>query len=145
MRLLRHRSCCCFGTGVIGHELGDGRYALARKPDLIIFHTGGAPQFRAGEELSWMLEFHALYGPVRFRPLGRTDLQPTMYVRRDSVKFGLRSDTATLEVPAVLLASETNAELIFSSSRRLVLPVYEQPPVRYRALAVLRKRPRAPS
>lgn len=124
-----------FGTGHIGHELGDGRYTLARRPDLIIFHMGGPPQFRAGEELARMPEFHALYGPVRFRPLGRADLQPTMYVRRDSVKLGLRSNTTLLEVPAVLIASQADAELVFSSNGRLVLPVHDQQSVTFRVVA----------
>ena len=26
-----------YGSGFIGHELGDGRYVLGREPDLVIF------------------------------------------------------------------------------------------------------------
>jgi hypothetical protein len=125
-----------FGTGFIGHELGDGRYTLARRPDLIIFHMGGPPQFRAGEELAQMPEFHAPYGVVRFRPLARPDLQPMMYVLRESEKLGFRSDGTLLQIPAVLLACETEAELVFSSAGKLVLPMYAgQPALLYRVPA----------
>ena len=82
-----------------------------------------------------MPEFHASYGPVRFRPLDRTDLRPTMYVRRDSVNLGFRSDSASLAIPAILLASFTNAEMTFASNGALVLPVHARQSARYRVLA----------
>jgi hypothetical protein len=51
--LARHRPAD-FGTGYIGHELGNGAYVLSRKPDLVLFNvpTGGKkPNFRSGIEM----------------------------------------------------------------------------------------------
>jgi hypothetical protein len=125
-----------FGTGFIGHELGDGAYTLARRPDLIIFHMGDPPVFRAGEELAKMPEFHVLYGTVRLRLSDRPDLRPTLYVLKNSEKLGYRAETDSLRIPAVLLASAASAELTFSADGRLVLPLdAAQPTARYQILA----------
>lgn len=34
-----------FGTGFLGHELGDLDYLLERAPDIVVFHVGHAPNF----------------------------------------------------------------------------------------------------
>jgi hypothetical protein len=57
------------GTGMAGHERGDGRYVLERKPDWILF-TGApisslSPHFKTDHELMAMQEFHLQYRPVR--------------------------------------------------------------------------------
>jgi hypothetical protein len=51
--LPRHRPAD-FGNGEVGHELGDGRYVLERRPDLVIFGTPPGHDtagFRSGVEM----------------------------------------------------------------------------------------------
>ena len=36
-RYLAHHRPADFGSGVLGHELGDGAYVLSREPDLVLF------------------------------------------------------------------------------------------------------------
>lgn len=57
------------GSGMAGHERGDGRYVFERKPDWILF-TGApisslAPHFKTDHELVAIQEFHMQYQPVR--------------------------------------------------------------------------------
>jgi arabinofuranosyltransferase len=76
------------GTGMAGHEKGDGAYVLSRRPDYIMF-TGApisspTPRFRSDLELNALQEFHFQYRPVKapFRYTtrhGRT-LQAELYL-----------------------------------------------------------------
>lgn len=103
-----------FGQGRLGHELGDGEYVLARKPDLVVFHVGtrSAP-FRSGAELRERPEFQRRYMPVRFE--GGEPAEPFFVsVRRDSQKVGIRRSGSSIIVPAYMFNGndETVAHLI---------------------------------
>ncbi len=48
------------GRGLAGHEKGDGRYVLSRKPDFIQFRSslgGGRPGFLGDHQLAELPEF----------------------------------------------------------------------------------------
>jgi hypothetical protein len=112
------------GTGFIGHELGDGKYVLERKPDLIVFNVGSRPHFRSGEELDRMPEFHRSYVPVTFA-VGSLEPPPIVYVRKDSSKVGLgivRAD-GTITIPALLLTGPgVTTTIDDAGNTRTVLP-----------------------
>src|SRR5262249_42531018 len=58
-----------FGTGYMGHELGNGAYVLSRQPDLVIpcVATGGLHGcFRSGNELLALPAFRSGWVPLRF-------------------------------------------------------------------------------
>lgn len=113
-----------FGSGPIGHELGSGRYVLERAPDLIVFHIGDPnPLFRTGGELSAMPEFRLRYAAARMRLPQYT---ATVYVQRDSTKLGWREDADRIEIPAVILATASAAELVIAPNGRLALPINDR-------------------
>ena len=83
------------GRGMAGHERGDGRYVLERRPEWIMF-TGApfpshAPNFKTDHELVALQEFHFQYRPLRvpLRYVTRRGARPMqfdllLYRRADS-------------------------------------------------------------
>jgi arabinofuranosyltransferase len=106
------------GRGLIGHELGDGRYVLAQNPDIIVFSVGTEPAYRSGDDLVKTPEFHDRYVPVRVRTeSGR--YSAIIYVNKYSDKIGIVRSAAALRVPGYLVtASGVTAHL--DGSGRLV-------------------------
>jgi arabinofuranosyltransferase len=109
-----------FGTGFIGHELGDGRYVLSRNPDIIIFNTGSGPFYRSGEELDRTPEFHARYVPVTLRAPA-AEFPPVIYVNRDSatVGVGITKSQSSMAVPGFLFTG-TDVAARLDRAKRLV-------------------------
>lgn len=126
-----------FGTGYLGHELGNARYTLSRQPDVIVFGVGDPqPQFRVGHELSQSPEFHAAYAPIRLRihseapePVVST---ATLYVRKDSAALGLHRRPGRLSIPAILLATGHGGEVVALPDGGLALPIHLRQSARYR-------------
>lgn len=81
-----------FGRGEPGHELGDARYVLGRKPDVIVFHTGSEPLFFIGQALQRDPEFLAQYRPERFGIGSPRVHQGVYYVRKRSPRRPSRDD-----------------------------------------------------
>jgi hypothetical protein len=95
------------GTGMIGHELGDGAYVLRRQPDLIVFNVGSGPHYRSGEELDRMPEFHERYVPVRVT-VPRIEPGAIVYVNKESSKpgIGISRSGSQITVPGFLLTGQ---------------------------------------
>ena len=93
-----------FGQGLAGHELGDGRYVLARKPDLIVFHdmdTGSRPKWKSGREMIASKGFRSLYQPVVFEVEGERAFG--MWVRKkEDGKLGIERASGRVRVPGYL-------------------------------------------
>jgi arabinofuranosyltransferase len=127
------------GRGMIGHELGDGRYVFDRQPDLIVFNVGSPPFYRSGEELQRMPEFHQRYAPVALSlpPAGDPAL---VYVNKDSGEagIGIARGPSSVSIPgwiftspdaralpssdgvlALMLAPQQQARVSFQSAERL--------------------------
>jgi hypothetical protein len=97
------------GSGVIGHEHGDGSYVLSRRPDIIqpCGPWGGLEGcYRAVREMSASGELTRLHFPVTFaRPPSWTDpgVHTTVWLRRDSVAVGARTLNGYTYVPGYWL------------------------------------------
>jgi arabinofuranosyltransferase len=104
--LARHRPEG-FGTGFIGHELGDGAYALRRRPDLVIF-TGPTgrltPGSRGETEMFNAPEFAREYQMVHFRGTDPFEVVARVWVRR-SGKVGVETAPSKVTVPGYLLSA----------------------------------------
>lgn len=95
-----------FGRGVVGHELGDGKYVLSRKPDLVIFsgpHGSMKGFFISGVQMQAEHEFYEQYTPVRFEGRVPYKYQSLIWVRRYSRKIGIQQTDTSITVPAYLI------------------------------------------
>ncbi len=105
-RYLAHHPPSGMGTGFIGHELGDGRYVLARKPDLIAFWTpvgGEIARYRSGKEMMAEPDFYHLYQAVTFETDDASHTRTTLWLRRRDGRLGVQAHGDRIEVPGYLL------------------------------------------
>lgn len=110
-RYIAHHPPPDMGTGYIGHELGDGRYVLSRKPDLIAFWTplgGERPRYRSGQELVREPSFHRLYQAVTFETDDGSHTRTTLWLRRRDGRLGIQAHGDRIEVPGYLLQGTDN-------------------------------------
>ena len=81
---IAHEEINNMGSGAPGHEKGDGKYVLSRKPDLIQFFSSVGslyPSFRSDRELWELPEFHQRYTP-RTADVSGLENGAVFYVRR---------------------------------------------------------------
>lgn len=130
-----------FGTGYIGHELGDGRYVLDRKPDLIALWTplgGEVAPFRSGRELRADPRF-ALYQAVTFETPMLPDIQkPRLLVRREDGRIGVRRRDGLVEIPGFLFSQGASGLAKFDVQGRFGGVVSRTQPARLENLRVER-------
>jgi len=121
-----------FGTGLIGHELGDGRYVLSREPDLVVFGVGAEePWCRSGREMLASPDFRDLYAPVK---LHGTDPHPytgVVWFRKLSPRVGIRQTGTEVRVPGFLLAAGTDVAAYPDGGGRLVVPLRAGQPLSF--------------
>lgn len=82
---IAHRKVAEMGSGLAGHEKGDGRYVLGRNPAVIQFHSSIGrlePSFLSDRELVELPEFHRLYQPVSIYIPSLAE-RAVLYVRND--------------------------------------------------------------
>lgn len=99
-----------FGKGFIGHELGDGRYVMDRRPDLILFRGpagSGTAVYRSGLQLQALPEFREEYSLVTFESLPPRSFRSQMWVRRISPSIGIRTSPDSIVVPSYLLSCKS--------------------------------------
>ncbi len=93
-----------FGTGRLGHELGEGAYVLGRKPDIICFHVGDLNAYdRSGREMQETRQFYDEYTPVRIRGTVPHEYIATLWILKYSDKIGIRRTPIEVTVPGFLL------------------------------------------
>jgi arabinofuranosyltransferase len=113
-----------FGTGSLGHELGDGAYVLARKPDLISFNLPAGqrvPELLSGQELVKLPEFHAKYQWIRVATEIGNRSVGEIWVRREGGKLGVVRGSDRIEIPGYFLTGqESNASARLGEADRLV-------------------------
>lgn len=86
------------GSGLLGHELGDGKYVLSQKPDIIVFHVGTKPNFRSGKELERMPKFHKRYSPILVA-VDPGKLSAIVYFNKYSDKLGIQETQEHITIP----------------------------------------------
>lgn len=97
------------GEGKIGHELGDGRYILARSPDLVMLcdHVGGDTACFVGErQLLALPAFRQRYRLVTFEGDDPTLFRARIWGWRESPRIGIQRREGSIAVPGWLLAGE---------------------------------------
>lgn len=111
-----------FGTGFIGHELGDGAYVLSRRPDLVLFclPTGSAsPCFLSGREMVGDPAFRREYQLTRFEGADPFPVRSVLWVRREGA-VGIASSRDGVRVPGLLFANRDGAVARLDGASRLV-------------------------
>lgn len=102
-------------TTSLGHELGNGAYVLAQKPDLVIFclPSGGAkPCFRSGREMVGLDDFYVRYQLVGFEGAEPFRFRSLIWVRRDSPTIGIAASANRVTIPGYLVGdADTTSRL----------------------------------
>ena len=107
---LAHHRPADFGKGVVGHELGSGKYVLSRKPDLVLFNlpTGNTrPFFRSGREMVFEAgsDFLATFRPVTFECEKPRHLKSLVWARLDGGAIGIQRTGDEVRIPGHLLSA----------------------------------------
>ncbi len=126
-----------FGTGQIGHELGNGKYVLERRPDIIAFNgAAGArdPMFLSGREMMQMPAFRDNYQFVRARGDHGNRVVGLLWIRREDSVLGVKRTADSIEIPGYF----------FASDEAIARPGTRRPPRHAGQRALCREAPRAP-
>ena len=92
-----------FGTGWIGHELGDPNYIMSQEPDLMIWcgPQGSAdPCFYSSQKLNEMNEFHNRYKLINFLGTYTKSVNSLIFIDQYSSKIGIISEDNCIKIPA---------------------------------------------
>ncbi|MBN1779918.1 hypothetical protein JW948_02235 [bacterium] len=122
-----------FGSGRIGHELGDGDYVLGRNPDLIMFAIPPGlfiTEFRSGRDMLADPRFYEQYTRVHFLT-GEGDRQvlARFWARMTSDKIGIRQEGGDIVIPAFLFSSEPEAPAFLAGSGNLTVALTDTMPL----------------
>lgn len=107
LHIARHRPPD-MGSGLLGHELGDGAYVLARKPDLVVFCGTGemygvtVPCTRSDRELAALPEFKKFYRLVFYR---EGEFEMPIWTRIEDGRLGIVRTENEIDIPGFLLAT----------------------------------------
>jgi len=96
-----------FGQGHLGHELGNGQYVLDSNPDIIVFHMGSHPLFRAGAELNSIPKFHDDYVSTNVK-YGRHNKNAIFFFNKYGKKTGIKFENSNLMIPGYLFKGSNN-------------------------------------
>jgi len=128
------------GEGWPGHEFGDGRYVLAREPDLVQFSgirkTGRTGYFRVEQELAQSPGFQARYTMVNFEATEPRPATQALYVRRDSPRIGIVRREGEVRVPAYLFAFNWRTTATLDPEGRPGVEVSREQPAALAGLAL---------
>lgn len=109
------------GQGTVGHELGDGAYVLARKPDFVQFGAGiikpDEPIYRSDKELAGMTAFKQLYRLLYFDANGA---MLAFWVRIEDSRIGIVRTQNDIYIPGFLLATTPQVRARLDSKGKLV-------------------------
>lgn len=127
-----------FGHGAMGHEIGDGRYVLSRRPDLVVFcHAFGEPRacFLGGHQMLADPRFLRDYRAVRIL----TELEPvthaTVFMDTQSPRVGIRRTPDRIVIPGYLIG-ESGPEATLDREGRLGISVAASTPLEVRGVMV---------
>jgi hypothetical protein len=111
-----------YGTGGIGHDLGNGAYIWDRKPDIIAFRSaGGAPEpaFKSGKQLLRQRGWKRTY--QRLRLTGATHNRATglYFFRREDGPLAAKRSDDRIEIPGYYLAYQGASAVLGTGGKLL--------------------------
>jgi arabinofuranosyltransferase len=122
-RTIAHHPPPDIGTGFIGHELGDGRYVMSRKPDLVAFWTpigGDRPRYRSGKEMVEQPAFYQIYQAITFETDDDSHKRTRLWLRRRDGRLGMQTHGDQFDVPGYLLQGGDNVVRLDADGRLYV-------------------------
>ncbi|MBE0644945.1 MAG: hypothetical protein IH600_12755 [Bacteroidetes bacterium] len=103
-RHIAHRRPRSRGFGPVGHELGDARYVLDQKPDMIILNVGdSSSQYREYEDTMRTQAFRNEYVAVSIAAKQAERKKFTVWMRRESPRIGIKKWADSLRIPGYFL------------------------------------------
>lgn len=121
--VLAHMRPETFGTGRVGHELGDGDYTLSRRPDILMFcrpRNDGRSCFRGSHQLMRKQVFRREHRLVRIDVRGTKRVVSRIWFRVEDGKLGLTRTDRRIEIPGYLMASEHDAAAMLSAEHGII-------------------------
>ena len=111
------------GEGLLGHELGNGKYVLSKQPDIIIFNIGELESnLRSGKEMQKLAEFYDLYTPIKVLGKYPYNRIATIWFYKYSPKIGIQKTTTEIRVPGFLLTGE-NTMAYLNEKGKLIMSI----------------------
>ncbi len=112
------------GQGWVGHELGDGKYVLDLKPDLIMpANFDGRMDLSADQQLVEDPRFARDYQAIRVDTDAALPTRSILYVRRVDGPLGITASPQHVTVPAYLATvKDANAVRLVGGKAQLVIP-----------------------
>lgn len=139
-RYIAHHPPPGFGTGPIGHELGDGAYVWSRKPDLIAFNNAAGardPRFLSGHQLVAMPEFHRVYQWVRVQGTIGNRAYGEIWMRREGGKLGVERSAERVRIPGYFFTGQASgASARLEKGNKLVAFISNETPGELPALTL---------
>lgn len=127
------------GQGPIGHELGDGKYVMGRKPDLVVFllPTGNdRGYFLTGIQMQEDPDFFNQYTLVRFEGREPYKVISRVWVRKYSERIGIKKDDSKIVVPGFLVNDNHTSAARLDATNNFVVDVSGQIPGRLHNVAL---------
>jgi arabinofuranosyltransferase len=111
------------GLGWVGHELGDGKYILDHKPDILLLSNfQSAIGFPADTQLVADSRFAPHYQLIHIDAGPPNPIRAGMYIRRIDGKLGIESSGERVTVPAYLATiRDANAVRLVDGQAQLVI------------------------
>jgi arabinofuranosyltransferase len=111
------------GKGWVGHELGDGKYVLDLKPDLVMpANFDGAMDFPADQQLLADPRFGVAYQRIRIDAGPPFPVRAVLYMRRIDGRLGIASSGNRVTVPAYLATiNNANSVRLIDHQAQLVI------------------------
>ncbi|MFL6428138.1 MAG: hypothetical protein ACJ71S_07840, partial [Acidobacteriaceae bacterium] len=111
------------GEGWVGHELGDGKYVLDHKPDLLLLSDyQGKIDFPADVQLANDPRFATHYELIHIDAGPPDPIRAGLYIRRIDGKLGIQSSADQEWVPAYLATvNDANAVRLIEGKAQLVI------------------------
>lgn len=111
------------GKGFVGHELGDGRYVLDHKPDLLLLSNYQSEAlFPADAQLLADPRFATYYQLIHIDAGPPNPIRAGIYIRRIDGRLGIQSSWDQVTVPAYLATmQDANAVRLIDGQAQLVI------------------------
>jgi hypothetical protein len=111
------------GQGWVGHELGDGKYVLDHKPDLLLLaNFQSDPLFPADKQLLADPRFATHYQLIHIDAGPPHPIRAGMYIRRIDGKLGMKASGGQMTVPAYLATTkDANSVRLIDGQAQLVI------------------------